>query len=94
MLKGCVMPVTDDKYTLLAKQNSELSSDVSFRSQFHMQACKCNDLLFTEFFLCVFLHQVKYKQKYQEAKGHYHAVHDTPQILHAKSVSGLVSEVQ
>lgn len=31
MLKGCVMPVTDDKYTLLAKQNTELSSDVSAR---------------------------------------------------------------
>lgn len=29
MLKGCVMPVTDDKYTILAKQNTELSSDVS-----------------------------------------------------------------
>lgn len=38
-------------------------------------------------------HQIKYRQKYQEAKGHYHAVHDTPQILHAKSVAGLVSEV-
>jgi len=37
--------------------------------------------------------QVKYKEKYEKAKGHYMAVHDTPQILHAKSVAKLVSEV-
>lgn len=37
--------------------------------------------------------QVKYKEKYEKAKGHYVAVHDTPQILHAKSVANLVSEV-
>lgn len=29
MLKGCVMSISDDKYTILAKQNSELASDVS-----------------------------------------------------------------
>lgn len=29
MLKGCVMSVTDDKYTILAKKNAELASDVS-----------------------------------------------------------------
>lgn len=45
-------------------------------------------------FLFLFpLPQVKYKQKYEETKGHYKAVLDTPQILHAKSVATLVSEV-
>lgn len=29
MLKGCVMSVIDDKYTILAKKNSDLASDVS-----------------------------------------------------------------
>lgn len=38
--------------------------------------------------------QVKYKEKYEKAKGQYIAVHDTPQILHAKSVAKLVSEVR
>lgn len=37
--------------------------------------------------------QVKYKEKYEKARGQYIAVHDTPQILHAKSVAKLVSEV-
>lgn len=37
--------------------------------------------------------QVKYKEKYEKAKGQYIAVHDTPQILHAKSAGKLVSEV-
>lgn len=37
--------------------------------------------------------QVKYKEKYEKAKGHYVPVKDTPQILHAKSVRTLVSEV-
>lgn len=37
--------------------------------------------------------QVKYKEKYEKAKGQYVPVKDTPQILHAKSVRSLVSEV-
>lgn len=36
---------------------------------------------------------MKYKEKYEKGKGQYIAVHDTPQILHAKSVAKLVSEV-
>ncbi len=32
MMKGCVMSVTDDKNTILAKQNSELASNVSNNS--------------------------------------------------------------
>lgn len=36
---------------------------------------------------------MKYKEKYEKAKGQYMVVHDTPQILHAKSVANLVSEV-
>ncbi len=31
-MKGCVMSVTDDKNTILAKQNSELASNVSNNS--------------------------------------------------------------
>ena len=38
--------------------------------------------------------QVKYKEKYEKAKGHYLPVADTPQILHAKAVRSLVSEVR
>lgn len=41
----------------------------------------------------IMVFQVKYKEKYEKARGHYIAVHDTPQILHAKSVAKLVSEV-
>lgn len=37
--------------------------------------------------------QVKYKDKYEKAKGQYMTVQDTPQILHAKSVRNLASEV-
>lgn len=37
--------------------------------------------------------QVKYKQKYEKEKGHYMPVQDTPQILHAKAVRTLASEV-
>lgn len=37
--------------------------------------------------------QVKYKEKYEKAKGHYVPVQDTPQILHAKAVRTLASEV-
>lgn len=37
--------------------------------------------------------QVKYKEKYEKAKGQYVPVKDTPQILHAKSVRTLASEV-
>lgn len=37
--------------------------------------------------------QVKYKEKYEKEKGQYVPVKDTPQILHAKSVRSLVSEV-
>lgn len=29
MMKGCVMSVTDDKLSILAKKNAELGSDVS-----------------------------------------------------------------
>lgn len=29
MMKGCVIPITDDKYTLLYKKNAEMASDVS-----------------------------------------------------------------
>ncbi|KAM6940502.1 uncharacterized protein FYW49_016941 [Xenentodon cancila] len=62
MLKGCVIPVADDKYTILYKNNSETASDV------------------------------KYKEKYEKAKGHYVPVLDPPQILHAKPVRALASE--
>uniref|UniRef100_A0A4W6DPW1 Nebulin n=1 Tax=Lates calcarifer TaxID=8187 RepID=A0A4W6DPW1_LATCA len=37
---------------------------------------------------------VKYKEKYEKAKGHYVPVLDTPQILHAKAVRTLASEVK
>lgn len=37
--------------------------------------------------------QVKYKEKYEKEKGHYMPVQDTPQILHAKAVRTLASEV-
>lgn len=37
--------------------------------------------------------QVKYKLKYEKEKGHYLPVSDTPQILHAKAVRTLASEV-
>lgn len=37
--------------------------------------------------------QVKYKEKYEKVKGQYIPVEDTPQILHAKSVRNLASEV-
>lgn len=30
MLKGCVIPVVDDKLTLLCMKNAEMASDVSF----------------------------------------------------------------
>lgn len=40
MLKGCVISVTDDKNTLLAKKNAELSSDVS--AIFHKGHLKIN----------------------------------------------------
>lgn len=36
---------------------------------------------------------MKYKEKYEKAKGQYVPVKDTPQILHAKSVRALASEV-
>lgn len=36
---------------------------------------------------------MKYKDKYEKAKGQYMTVEDTPQILHAKSVRNLASEV-
>lgn len=36
---------------------------------------------------------MKYKEKYEKAKGHYLPVQDTPQILHAKAVRTLASEV-
>lgn len=44
----------------------------------------------------VFIHplQVKYREKYEQTKGHYVPVMDTPQILHAKAVRTLVSEVK
>lgn len=29
MMKGCVIPVADDKYTLMYKKNAEMASDVS-----------------------------------------------------------------
>ena len=38
--------------------------------------------------------QRKYRQKYEQGKGHYIPVLDTPQILHAKSVRILASEVR
>lgn len=38
--------------------------------------------------------QVKYKLKYEKTKGHYVPVLDTPQILHAKAVRVLASEVK
>lgn len=38
--------------------------------------------------------QVKYREKYEKAKGHYMPVMDTPQILHAKAVRTLTSEVR
>lgn len=44
--------------------------------------------------LCTFPLQVKYKEKYEKAKGHYVPVLDTPQILHSKAVRSLVSEVR
>lgn len=37
MLKGCVMSVPDDKYTILAKKNSELASNVSAIFHIHFQ---------------------------------------------------------
>lgn len=36
---------------------------------------------------------MKYKEKYEKEKGHYVPVQDTPQILHAKAVRTLASEV-
>ncbi len=50
MMKGCVMSVTDDKNTILAKQNSELASNVSVISHnfhnsiFEDQHTKCDNL--------------------------------------------------
>lgn len=38
--------------------------------------------------------QVKYKEKYEKSKGHYVPVLDTPDILHAKAVRVLASEVR
>lgn len=46
--------------------------------------------------MCLYVYaalQVKYKQKYEKEKGHYVPVKDTPQILHAKAVRTLASEV-
>lgn len=39
------------------------------------------------------LPQLKYKEKHVKERGTCHAVPDTPQILLAKTVSNLVSEV-
>lgn len=33
MMKGCVIPVVDDKLTLLCKKNAEMASDVSLNHQ-------------------------------------------------------------
>jgi len=44
--------------------------------------------------MCASPLQVKYKEKYEKSKGHYVPVLDTPQILHAKAVRSLVSEVR
>ena len=33
-MKGCVMPIVDDKITLLAKKGCEMASDVSNASRF------------------------------------------------------------
>lgn len=43
--------------------------------------------------MSVLFFQVKYKEKYEKTKGNYVPVLDTPQILHAKAVRSLVSEV-
>lgn len=46
--------------------------------------------------MCLYVYaalQVKYKEKYEKEKGHYVPVKDTPQILHAKAVRTLASEV-
>ncbi|MEQ2203573.1 hypothetical protein XENOCAPTIV_000916 [Xenoophorus captivus] len=79
MMKGCVIPVSDDKYTLLYKKNAEIASDVSI---FCLSMKVIHECAWT----------VKYKEKYEKTKGHYIPVMDTPQILHAKAVRTLVSE--
>lgn len=40
------------------------------------------------------VHQVKYREKFEKAKGQYKTVLDTPTNLHAKSVRILASEVR
>lgn len=93
-MKGCVIPVVDDKLTLLALKNNEMNSYVSrvllspllLHKGASMQTTSKQNVYQTSF-------QVKYKDKYEKAKGHYMTVHDTPQILHAKSVRNLASEV-
>lgn len=40
------------------------------------------------------VHQVKYREKFEKAKGQYKIVLDTPANLHAKSVRILASEVR
>lgn len=50
MLKGCVIPVVDDKLTLLCMKNAEMASDVSFsllrrqlRDEVKLLRCKENE---------------------------------------------------
>lgn len=94
MLKGCVIPVVDDKYTLLCMKNAEMASDVS-SPLLYLQLLRicwltCCKLIF--YFISPL--QVKYREKYEKGKGQYVPIMDTPQILHAKAVRTLASEVK
>lgn len=44
MLKGCVIPVTDDKLMLLRLQNSEMASEVSLTLVFKPQHKTCTTI--------------------------------------------------
>ena len=95
-MNGCVIPVVDDKLTLLNMKNTEMASDVSIEMKWLEEDNKTSEFnvrrVVNKYFFVASL-QVKYKEKYEKAKGHYVPVMDTPQILHAKAVRTLTSEV-
>uniref|UniRef100_A0A672PYC2 Nebulin n=1 Tax=Sinocyclocheilus grahami TaxID=75366 RepID=A0A672PYC2_SINGR len=100
MLKGCVMSVPDDKYTILAKQNTELASDVRHNTKYKEASKK--DLQSGGFTTLAETRETAhskavskitsaklYKQKFEKEKGksNYNQMIAPPDVQHAMEVA-------
>uniref|UniRef100_A0A3Q1HC41 SH3 domain-containing protein n=1 Tax=Anabas testudineus TaxID=64144 RepID=A0A3Q1HC41_ANATE len=98
MLKGCVIPVVDDKLTLLCMKNAEMASDVKYKEKYEKTKGHYVPVLDTPQILhAKAVKTLTSESKYKEASkkemqsGSFTTLRETRDTAHSKEVNKLVS---